>query len=107
MSDVSSTADGPDYWQVHGVKSGDVLNIRKEANWKSEKIGEIPHDGKCIKNRKCVGGLSYDEFTSLSEAEKEKISKERPRWCFIEHNGIEGWVAGRFLREGACEANPN
>lgn len=97
------TADGPDYWQVHGVESGDVLNIRKEASGKSEKVGEIPADGQCVKNLKCVGGLTYEEFTNLSEAEKEKIKKERPRWCQVEYKGVKGWVAGRYLREGACE----
>ena len=102
---TSSTADGPDYWQVHGVESGDVLNIRNEPDWISKKIGEIPPDGQCIKNLKCIGGLTYDEFTSLSEAEKEKIKRERPRWCFIEYKGLKGWVAGRYLMEGACEHN--
>lgn len=103
--DAFSEADGPDYWEVHGVESGNVLNIRQEANWRSKKIGEIPPDGKCLKNFKCVGGLTFDEFTSLSEAEKNKIKKERPRWCYIEYEGIKGWVAGRYLREGFCEEN--
>ena len=100
-------ADGPDYWQVHGVARGDVLNIRRQANWKSEKIGAIPADGQCIRNLRCVGGLTLDEFTNLSEAEKDKIKKERPRWCNIEYRGIKGWVAGRYLREGSCEKNSN
>ena len=63
---VFSAADVPDHWQVHGVKKGDVLNIRKEA-------------------------------------EKERITKERPRWCHIEYKGVRGWVAGRYLREGYCD----
>ncbi|WP_455218791.1 SH3 domain-containing protein [Kaarinaea lacus] len=99
---VLATADGPDYWQVHGVASDDVLNIRSEANAKAEKIGEIPPDGQCIKNLKCIGGLTMEEFTTLPETEKEKIKKERPRWCYIEYKGVKGWVAGRYLREGAC-----
>ena len=98
-----SDADGPDYWKVHGVESGDVLNIRREANWKSEKIGEIPLDGQCIKNLKCVGGLTMNEFTNLTEAGKDRIKRERPRWCHIEYKGIKGWVAGRYLREGSCK----
>ena len=103
IPDVVATADGPDYWQVHGVEQGDVLNIRQEANWQTRKIGEIPPDGQCIKNLKCVGGLTYEEFTKLSEAEKLKIKKQRPRWCYIEYRGIKGWVAGRYLREGSCD----
>jgi len=97
-----STADGPDHWRVHGVAKDDVLNIRQEADAKSEKIGEIPPDGECIKNIRCVGGLTLEEFSTLSEAEKKKIEKERPRWCLIEYNGVTGWVNGRYLREGGC-----
>jgi hypothetical protein len=100
---VHSEADGPDYWQVYGLENDDVLNIRREADWNSEKIGEIPPDGQCIKNIKCIGGLTFEEFTTLPEAEKEKIKKERPRWCLIEYKGTKGWVAGRYLREGACK----
>jgi len=101
-SNALATADGPDYWQVHGVADGDVLNIRSEPDWQSGKIGEIPPDGQCIMNLKCVGGLTFDEFTNLSEVEKERIRRERPRWCYIEYQGVKGWVAGRYLREGAC-----
>ena len=100
--DANSEADGPDHWQVHGVEAGDVLNMRQEPDWKSPKIGEIPPHGKCLKNLRCVGGLTFDEFTNLSEAEKNKIKKERPRWCYIEYKGLKGWVAGRYLREGFC-----
>jgi hypothetical protein len=97
-----STADGPDHWRVHGVAKGDVLNIRQEPDPKSEKVGEIPPDGECIKNIRCVGGLTFEEFTTLSEAEKKKIEKERPRWCLIEYDGVTGWVNGSYLREGSC-----
>ncbi len=96
-------ADGPDYWRVHGVDANDVLNIRREADPRSEKIGDIPPDGRCVKNLGCKGGLTYKEFTTLSEAEKENIKKMRPRWCRIDYQGTMGWVAGRYLREGACE----
>jgi hypothetical protein len=96
-------ADGPDHWEVVGVQAGDVLNIRQEPSGKSAKIGEIPPDGTCLKNIRCVGGLTFEEFTTLSEAEKKRIQKERPRWCYIEYKGVKGWVAGRYLREGFCQ----
>jgi len=100
-------ADGPEYWRVHGVDGGDVLNIRRAAEATSEKIGEIPPDAQCIKNLKCTGGLTLNEFTTLSEAQKEKVRQERPRWCHIEYKGIHGWVAGRYLREGSCVKGAN
>jgi len=46
---------------------------------------------------KSTGGLTLNEFTTLSEAQKEKIRQERPRWCHIEYKGIHGWVAGRYF----------
>jgi uncharacterized protein YgiM (DUF1202 family) len=106
-SNALATADGPDYWQVHEVADDDVLNIRSEPDWRSSKLGEIPPDGQCIKNLKCVGGLTLHEFTTLSDDEKEKITKERPRWCYIEYKGIKGWVAGRYLIEGPCGKSAN
>ncbi|MEE4377662.1 MAG: SH3 domain-containing protein [Candidatus Competibacteraceae bacterium] len=97
---VFADADGPDYWEVRDVAADDVLNIRTEADWRSEKVGEIPADGRCIKNLGCVGGLTFDEFRTLSDAEQQKMLKKRPRWCEIEYHGVRGWVAGRYLREG-------
>lgn len=96
-------ADGPDYWVVTGVASDDVLNIREQPDPRSTKVGEIPPDGTCIRNLECVGGLTFEEFTSLSEKEKQRILRERPRWCRIDFRGVEGWVAGRYLTEGRCD----
>lgn len=98
-------ADGPDYWQVRDVEKNDVLNIRSNADFKAPKIGEIPHDARCIKNMGCKGGLTYDEFTTLSDSEKQQIIKQRPRWCRVSYQGTAGWVAGRYLREGSCPAD--
>ena len=104
---VFCEADGPDYWRVHGVASNDVLNIRQTADGASEKIGHIPPDGRCIKNLGCLGGLTFQEFSSLPAAQKAKIEKKRPRWYQIEYQGMTGWVAGRYLREGACPSGAN
>jgi hypothetical protein len=101
---VVSSADGPDFWRVHGVSEGDVLKIRREADPASDKVGEIPPHGTCIRAIRCVGGLTYEEFATLSEAEKTKIEKARPRWCRVEYDGVTGWVNGRYLREGGCPA---
>lgn len=100
---AGAEADGPDYWQVTGVDEDDVLNIREEADPHSKKVGEVPPDGTCIVNLGCVGGLTFEEFTTLSDEDKKRIERERPRWCKIEYEGTVGWVAGRYLEEGFCE----
>lgn len=95
-------ADGPDYWQVHDVKKNDVLNMRDRADFNAEKTGEIPYDARCVRNMGCKGGLTFNEFTSLSDAEKQQVLKQRPRWCHVSYRETTGWVEGRYLREGAC-----
>jgi len=99
---VLAEADGPDFYRVVGVAEGDVLNIRAEPGAAAEKIGEIPAGASCVRNLGCQGGLSFEEFTSLSESEKAERLKQNPRWCRIEHQGVTGWVAGRYLAEGTC-----
>lgn len=99
---ASADADGPDFYQVTGVAANDTLNIRAKPDPQATKVGEIPHDGICIRNLGCKGGLSFQEFTTLSPAERAKRLKKNPRWCQVEYQGITGWVAGRYLREGTC-----
>jgi hypothetical protein len=102
---LRAEADGPDFWQVRDVARDDVLNVRQYADFRAQKIGEIPPDAQCIKNRGCRGGLSYHEFTTLSEAEKARVLKLHPRWCRVSYQGQTGWVAGRYLQEASCVAS--
>lgn len=95
-------ADGPDFFQVVGVASDDLLNIRAEPSPRARKLGTIPPDGKCVRNLGCRGGLTFEEFTTLSATEQALRLRESPRWCRIEYKGMSGWVAGRYLAEGGC-----
>lgn len=99
---VSATADGPDFYRVTGVAASDTLNIRTQPLPHAPKTGEIPPHGSCIRNLGCKGGLTLQEFTELTPDDQAKRLKENPRWCQVEYGGITGWVAGRFLQEGAC-----
>jgi len=100
---VAAEADGPDHWNVTGVEQDDVLNIREKPDPHAKKVGEIPADGTCVKNLGCVGGLTFEEFTTLSDEERKSIERERPRWCKVDYEGTVGWVSGRYLEEGFCE----
>ena len=101
-STVLAEADGPDWWVVHGVASDDVLNIRAAAGLHADKVGEIPPGADCVRNLGCQGGLTFEEFSTLSEAAKKALKRKRPRWCEVEYRGTRGWVSGHFLREGSC-----
>jgi uncharacterized protein len=95
-------ADGPDYYQVRDVSSSDTLNIRAEPHADAARLGEIQPDGVCIRNLGCQGGLTFQEFTTLSKAQQAQRLKDNPRWCKVEYQGLVGWVAGRYLAEGSC-----
>lgn len=99
-------AGGPDFFVVTGVAADDVLNIRAAPDPHADKLGEIPPDGTCVRNLGCRGGLTFQEFTELSPAQRERRERENPRWCKVEYRGITGWVAGRYLGEGECPEQP-
>jgi uncharacterized protein YraI len=101
-SAAHATADGPDHFAVRGVSAGHVLNIRAEPDAKAPRVGAIPATGTCIRNLGCRGGLTLNEFSTLTPEEQERRQRENPRWCRIEYRGTTGWVAGRYLREGDC-----
>jgi len=96
-------ADGPDFYRVVGIAENDVLNIRAEPGPGSAKVGEIPPGADCVRNLGCQGGLTFEEFQTLGEAEQAERLKQNPRWCRVEYQGTTGWVAGRYLAEGSCD----
>lgn len=100
---AEATADGPDHYRVRGVSPGSVLNLRAEPSTAAPRIGRIPSDARCLRNLGCQGGLTLEEFTTLSAAAQKLRSLENPRWCKVEYRNAVGWVAGRYLAEGACD----
>lgn len=96
-------ADGPDCYRVTGVATDDVLNLRDGPTPDAERIGSIPADATGLRNLGCQGGLTFQEFSTLSPAEQDAIQRKRPRWCNVEYQGQVGWVAGRYLAEGPCD----
>lgn len=95
-------ADGPDYYRVRGVSVGSSLNLRSKPDAKAPPVGRIPANAQCLRSLGCLGGLSFQEFSTLSEEEKKRRLESNPRWCKVEYHGLTGWVAGKYLAEGAC-----
>lgn len=99
---AGATADGPDHFRVHGVSSSSALNLRDAPSMDARRVGRIPAGAACVRNLGCRGGLSFDEFTTLSPAERALREAQHPRWCRVEYRGMTGWAAARYLAEGAC-----
>ena len=96
---AQAEADGPDAWRVIGVRPDDTLHLHAEASARSRTILQIPHDAKGLLNRGCKAGPTFAQWQSMSVAQRERAA--RARWCRVAYKGKTGWVAGRFLAEGA------
>jgi hypothetical protein len=92
-----ATADGPDSYAVSGVAAEDTLSLRAGPSADAEKIGQIAHDARGLQNLGCQGLPSLTEWQEMTGAERE--ASRRNYWCRVRYLGVEGWVAGRFLRE--------
>lgn len=77
-------AGGPDFWRVAGVSAGDRLNLRAGPSAKDAVVARLAN-GTLLRNLGCRGSGTA-------------------RWCRVATPGgaTSGWVAGRFLVEGAA-----
>jgi len=95
-------ADGPDHFSVTGMAIGQSLDLHAEADVRSQVIGQIPSTAQCVRNGGCQGGLSFEEFSTLSQEDQRLRLEVNPRWCKVDYRGSSGWALGRFLMEDAC-----
>lgn len=98
---AQATADGPDFYKVQGAPDGGNLPLRATPA-ASTQLGFIPVNAECVRNLGCQGGLTMQEFTSLSDTERAKRLAANPRWCKVTYQGLTGWVEGKFLTEAPC-----
>lgn len=82
---ADSLSGGPDFWEVTGVAANDTLNMRAEPTAKAPILSRFAN-GVILANRGC----------------RETSGQ---RWCrvAIPQTGEEGWVFGRYLREGPAD----
>ena len=99
---AQATADGPDHYRVRGVSPGHHLTLRAEPSTASAPLARIPSNATCLRSLGCQGGLTFEEFTTLSDEQKRRRAAENPRWCKVDFRGTVGWVAGSYLAEDAC-----
>jgi hypothetical protein len=99
---AQATADGPDHYRVRGVSPGRHVMLRAAPSTASAPLARVPSNATCLRSLGCQGGLTFEEFTTLSEEDKRRRAAENPRWCKVDYRGTIGWVAGKYLAEDAC-----
>lgn len=93
-----SDASGPEFYRVIDVAPDDTLNMRTGPSPDFPVVSVIPHDADGIANLDCTGGLSLEEWSNATEAERRASLKTR--WCLVGFERTVGWAAGWFLAEG-------
>jgi len=99
---TGSAVAEPDFYKVRpdSVRKGATLVLREQPRVRhSKRLGGVPYNADCLRNLGCQGGLSVDEAAKLSPANQARRSRQSPRWCQVEYNGMTGWIQGRFLAE--------
>lgn len=99
-----ATADGPDFYAVTDVAANDVLDLRDAPSAQAAKIGRIAHDARGLRNLGCRGLPSIDDWERMTEQQRRESRMNY--WCKVAYQGVEGWVAGRFLREDSGAPAP-
>ena len=98
LSTLAFAADGgPDYWRVHGIESGEELNMRRGPSVQFSIAAKLPHDTGQLLNLGCYPEMSQLEWESLSK--KERKLAIGMKWCRVMHQGQTGWVYARYLKE--------
>jgi hypothetical protein len=98
---AQATADGPDYYQPRGVAAGTTIPLQAAPRSDAPVLGRIGSAAICLRSLGCQGGLSLEEYASLSEAARQQRLALNPRWCKVAYQGIVGWVPGNKLAESA------
>jgi uncharacterized membrane protein len=80
---LAAPAGAQEVYQVTGVAPGDVLNIRRAPSASAPVVGTI---------------APVADFVLLHE--------RRGAWARVEHRGMTGWVAARFLELRDLDAAP-
>ena len=88
--------DPPAFWAVTGVASSDVLHLRDVPSADSRSLAQIPANARGLKHLGCRRNQPpMDLWARMNAAQRREALTQ---WCRVEYHGLEGWVAGRFLK---------
>jgi hypothetical protein len=88
--------DVPAFWAVTGVAADDVLHLRDMPSADSKSLAGIPPNARGLKHMGCRRNeMPFDQWAHLT---KEARQAALMQWCRVEYRGVQGWVAGRYLK---------
>jgi len=96
---AGAEADGPDYWAVSGLRQNARLGVHAAPKANARLVGNIPSDGRGLRNLGCTGSASFADWLKMHGAARRAAAGRR--WCHIRYREMEGWVRGKFLVEDA------
>lgn len=95
-SPAGNAQEMPAYWAVTGVAANDVLNLRDVPSADSRSLARIPPNAHGLKHLGCRRNQPALELWARMNAAQRR--EALTQWCRVEYHGVEGWVAGRFLK---------
>ena len=96
---VWAEADGPDFYDVTGIESGDVLNVRAKAKYRAPKVGTIPPGGRRgSKARASAPGRSQP--SAALEHPDEGVTKVAVRGTRFAERAAQKWPGQRQTQVG-------
>ena len=101
---ASLFAEGITYLKVQKVRSNDVLNIREKSTHESKKISSIPFNAQCVKSHGCGKDIDLVSMKDMQEEEiKAFLAQAKEEWCYVEQQGVFGWVNQYYLAPSTKE----
>jgi hypothetical protein len=100
---VYATAEGPDFYRPRGIAPGNPIPLRVAPRDDAPAVGRLDANATCLRSLGCQGGLSLEEFSTLSESARQQRLRENPRWCQVLVQGRSGWVPGHYLAESSTD----
>ena len=89
-----ATADGPDFFDVRDVRPNDVLFLRERPTANSPKVGQVPHNGRMLRNEGCS---AVRDGRILPDSDMNT----GPFWCRVRYGPVEGWANAKYLIEAS------
>jgi hypothetical protein len=94
----SGAAPKPHFWAVTGVAADDVLQLRDMPSADSRSLARIPAHARGLKHLGCRRNQPpLEQWMRMSKVQRQEAQTQ---WCRVEYRGRQGWVAGRYLKEG-------